>query len=103
MKYFLIKYRFKNGSEDEWHQNIARFIAALDADPALSGRVSYRCMKAREGSDYYHVAAAADEDAVKMLQSREFFSRYTGQTDLAAGGEVDVVPLEVIAQTAKAP
>jgi hypothetical protein len=103
MKYFLIKYRFKNGSEDEWHQNIARFIAALDADPALSGRVSYRCMKAREGSDYYHLAAAADDDAVKMLQSREFFSRYTGQTDLAAGGEVDVVPLEVISQTAKAP
>ncbi len=30
MKHFLIKYRRENGSEDEWHQDIARFIAALE-------------------------------------------------------------------------
>jgi hypothetical protein len=103
MKYFLIKYRFKNGSEEDWHRNIATFISALDGDPVLRGRISYRCMKASAGPDYYHLAAAADDDAVKLLQSREFFSRYTGQTDLVAGGDVDVVPLELIAQTAAAP
>lgn len=102
MKYFLIKYRFKSGaSPEQWHRDIAAFIAALDGDPELKGRISYRCMRAREGSDYYHLATAADDDAVKTLQSREFFSRYTGQTDLAAGGEVDVIPLEVIAETAR--
>jgi hypothetical protein len=36
---------------------------------------------------------------VKTLQSREFFSRYTEKTELAAGGDVEVVPLELIAQT----
>jgi hypothetical protein len=99
MKHFLIKYRLKNVPEEQWQQDIVRFIAALDGDPDLSGKISYRCMKGRGGSDYYHLAAAADEEAIKALQSREFFSRYTEQTKLAAGGEVEVLPLEIVAQT----
>jgi hypothetical protein len=99
VKHFLIKYRLKNGSPETWHQDIVRFITALDGDPALRGKISYRCMKGRDGSDYYHLAAAADEQAIKALQSREFFSRYTEQTKLAAGGEVEVLPLEIIAET----
>jgi len=98
VKHFLIKYRLKNGSESEWHQQIARFIAALDSDPALQG-ISYRCMKVRGGADYYHLAAAADDDAVKALQSRDFFKHYTEQTKRASGGEVEVQPLEIVAQT----
>ena len=99
MKQFLIKYRLTNGPEERWHQDIVQFISALDNDPALSGKISYRCLKARGGSDYYHLAAAADDQAIQALQSREFFSRYTEQTKLAAGGEVEVLPLEIIAQT----
>lgn len=99
MKHFLIKYRFKDGSEDAWHQDIARFISAVDNDPALRGKITYRCMKHRGGADYYHLATAADDDAIKALQSQEFFKRYTEQTKFAAGGEVEVLPLEIIAQT----
>ena len=98
MKQFLIKYRLKNGSEPQWHADIARFIAALDADPALKG-ITYRCMKHRGGTDYYHLATAADDEAVKALQSRDFFSRYTEQTKHTAGGEVEVLPLDVVAET----
>ena len=72
MKHFLIKYRLKNGSEERWHQDIVRFISALDNDPALRGKISYRCMKGRGGSDYYHIATAADDDAIRALQAREF-------------------------------
>lgn len=99
MKHFMIKYLFKSGSEAEWHQDIARFIAALDADPDLRGKISYRCMKVRGSSDYYHLAATADEQATKTLQSRAFFPAYTAQTKLVAGGEVEVLPLEIIAET----
>jgi len=101
MKYFLIKYSFKNGSEADWHRQVRDFIAALDGDPALAGKISYRCMKAKNGADYYHLACAADEQAVGALQQREFFQRYTGATKRAAGGEVEVLPLEVIAETAR--
>ncbi len=100
MKHFLIKYRFQNGSQDAWHKDIAEFISALDGDPALRGKISYRCMKTRDGSDYYHLATAVDEQAIKALQACAFFSRYTEKTKLAAGGSVDVLPLEIIAETA---
>jgi hypothetical protein len=99
MKQFLIKYRLTNGTQEQWHQDIAGFIAGLEADPALKGKISYRCMKSRDGVDYYHLASAVDDQAIKALQEREFFKRYTEQTKLVAGGEVEVLPLEVIAET----
>jgi hypothetical protein len=100
MKHFLIKYRLTNGTEADWHQAIARFISALDDDPDLNGKVSYRCMKIRDGQAYYHLAAAADDQAIKVLQQREYFQRYTEATKGVAGGDVVVSPLEIIAQTA---
>jgi len=101
MTHFLIKYRFTSGTEEEWHREVARFIAEIDSDPALSGKITYRCMKSRTGPDYYHLASAADDQAVKALQEREFFKRYSERTKLVAGGELDVVPLVIIAETGR--
>jgi len=99
MKQFLIKYRLQNATPEAWYKDVAEFIAALDSDPALQGRISYCCMKNRDGSDYYHLATAADDAAVKALQQSGFFSRYTEKTRQVAGGAVDVLPLEIIAET----
>ena len=60
-------------------------------------------MKIREGSEYFHLAAAADEQAIKTLQQRDFFKRYTEKTKLAADGDVVVSPLEIIAETMHRP
>jgi hypothetical protein len=100
MKHFMIKYQFTNGTPAEWHQEIGRFIAALNADPELKGKISYRVMKHRDDSSYFHLAAAADEQAVKTLQSRDFFKHYTEKTRQVAGGEVMVTPIELIDATA---
>jgi hypothetical protein len=83
--------------------DIAAFIAALDNDPDLKGKISYRCMKVRDDANYDHLAAASDEQAVKVLQQREFFKRYTEKTRVVAGGEVSVAPLEIIAETKAQP
>lgn len=99
MKQFLIKYRLQNATPEAWHKDIADFIAALDGDPALQGKISYCCMKNRDGSDYYHLATAADDAAIKALQQSAVFSRYTEKTRQAAGGSVDVLPLEIVAET----
>jgi hypothetical protein len=101
MKQFLIKYRFTTGTKEDWHRQIARFIANLDSDPVLKGRISYRCMKNTKDEDYYHLARAADDQAPKDLQQRQWFKDYTEQTRLVAGGEVEVLPLEIIAETAQ--
>jgi hypothetical protein len=103
MKHFMIKYQFANGTTEEWHREIGRFISALDNDPELKGKIIYRCMKNRDDSSYYHLAAAADEQAIKALQQRDFFKHYTEKTRQVAGGEVVVTPIELIAETAHRP
>jgi len=102
MKRFMIKYQFANGTAEEWHREIGRFIAALNSDPELKGKISYRCMKNRDDSSYYHLAAATDEQAIKTLQQRDFFKHYTEKTRQVAGGDVVVTPIELIAETARA-
>jgi hypothetical protein len=101
MKHFMIRYQFTNGAPEEWHREIGRFIAALNEDAELKGRISYRCMKSRDDTSYYHLAAAADEQAVKTLQAREFFKNYTEKTRQVAGGDVVVTPMELIAETSQ--
>ena len=100
MKHFMIKYQFANGTTEAWHQEIGRFISALDRDPELKGKIVYRCLKNRDDSSYFHLASAADEAAVKTLQSRDFFKHYREKTRQAAGGHVTVTPIELIAETA---
>jgi hypothetical protein len=101
MKHFIISYARRNGSAADWHRHIAEFIAQLDADPELNGKIGYRCMKMRDDSNYLHLAAAADEQAVKLLHSKDFFKHYTEKTRAVAGGEVTVTPVEIIAETAR--
>jgi hypothetical protein len=101
MKHFLIKYRFKEGSQDDWHEEIKRFIAAIESDKALNGRIAYRCMQAggKFAGDCYHLAATADDEAAKTLQERAFFQHYTGESKRVSGGTIEVVPLSIIAET----
>jgi hypothetical protein len=74
MKQFLIKYRHTNGSTEDWHREIGQFIAAIDGDPALAGKVGYRCLKARDGADYFHIATVHDDSGRIALQ--ETLRRY---------------------------
>jgi hypothetical protein len=101
MKHFMIKYQFANGTTEEWHREIQTFISAIDNDPDLKGKISYRCMKNRDDSSYMHLAAAVDEQAIKTLQARDFFKHYTEKTRQVAGGDVVVTPIELIAETAR--
>jgi hypothetical protein len=99
VKHFLIKYSFQSGTREAWHDQIREFIARVDGDADLRGKITYRCMKEREGTGYYHFAAVSDDQAVKALQSKDFFKRYTEETKRVGGGVVEVVPLELIAET----
>ena len=100
MKQFLIKYRHTEGTTEDWHREIGKFIAAIDADPALKGKVAYRCMKARDGADYFHIATVHDDAGRVALQDRPFFKHYTEETRRISGGTLEVTPLETVAQTA---
>jgi len=100
MQQFIISYTFTEGSEEEWHATIAKFIQNLETHPELKGRISYRCLKAKGGLDYYHLATVADEEVGKILGAQDFFKSYTAETERVGGGSVRVTPLELVAETA---
>ncbi|MBV8392516.1 MAG: hypothetical protein JOY81_04975 [Alphaproteobacteria bacterium] len=100
MKQFLIRYRRTEAPPDEWHREISAFIAGIEADPAIRGKVDYRCMKARDGADYFHIATVHDDAGRVALQDRPWFKRYTERTREISGGTIEVLPLETIAATA---
>ena len=81
MKHFLIKYRFKSGSKDEWHQEIARFIAALDNDPALKGKISYRCMKRRKAPITITGPRPPTMRLSRHFKRTQFSGRYHGKDE----------------------
>jgi hypothetical protein len=99
MRHFLIKYRLRHGSAEDWHRRIAEFVSALDTDPDLKGRIAYWVLKPVGGDDYYHLATVMDDKAVGILQAKDFFKRHSERTRLAAGEDVKGVPLEIVAET----
>ncbi|MCK1425685.1 hypothetical protein IVB14_27930 [Bradyrhizobium sp. 180] len=100
MKHFMIKYEFRSGTTEAWHQEVGRFIRAIDGDPELKGRIGYRVLKHRDDGSYIHLASVMDDTAQKTLQSRDFFRAYQEMTRKVAGGEVTVTPIEMIGATA---
>jgi len=100
MKHFMIKYEFKNGTTEAWHQEVGRFIKAIDVDPELKGRIGYRVLKNRDNGSYFHLASVSHDAAQKALQSRDFFRAYQEMTRKVAGGEVTATPIEWIGATA---
>ena len=98
MKSFMIRYQRRNGTAEAWHNEIAQFIAALDSDAELRGRISYRCMKVGD-DQYYHIATVIDDEAPKILQQRDFFKSYNERTRAIGGGEVVVSPIEIVGET----
>ena len=102
MKRTLITYTFRldDGSVEAWHRSVAEFISALENDPELKSKITYRCMKGKDSAVYYHLAESADDEATKTLVSRDFFKRYTEETKRVAGGAILVTALETIAETA---
>jgi hypothetical protein len=101
MKRFLIQYtyRLEAGSVEDWHRHVREFIAAIENEPTLKGRIGYRCMRVKDSPNYFHIAEARDDDAANALQKHAFFKSYTEETKRVAGGTVTVSPLETIAET----
>jgi hypothetical protein len=99
MNYFLIQYRFEREPDHDWHEDIKRFIKALEDDPELNGKIAYRSFRSSDGR-YFHIAAAVDEAAAAELNERDFFEAYTAKVEAVGNGTVDVLPLELVAETA---
>jgi len=83
MKHFMIKYQFANGTTEDWHREIGRFIAALNSDPELKGKISYRCMKNRDDTSYYHLAASRRSRRCSSAISSSIIRKRPGRSPAA--------------------
>ncbi|HEY1653607.1 MAG TPA: hypothetical protein VGF86_00670 [Candidatus Tumulicola sp.] len=101
MKYFLITYALANGSPEDWYPEVEEFIATLEADPVLGDKITHRSLKRKDGATYYHLATTADDAAAKALGETDFFEKYTQRCDSVSNGAVEVIPLELVAETSR--
>ena len=99
MKHFLIQYRREHGTPEAWHEEVKRFTTALDNDAELADRIAYRCMAGGASQAYVNIATVMDDQANKILQSREYFQHYTAEVKRVSGGKVEVSPFSTVAET----
>jgi hypothetical protein len=97
--YSLIEYRIKEPSKT-WESEVVPFIEAIDGDPSLRGRISYRCLKQQDGVSFCHFAAASDESAVEELKRKPFFKPYSERLRAVAESGPKFTKVAVIGGTA---
>jgi hypothetical protein len=98
MIYSLIRYAIREPSED-WEREVSAFIQAIDRDPSLRGRVSYRCLKESDGVSFCHIAAAVNDSAVEDLKERPFFKPYSAKLRAIATRGPEFTKLQVVGET----
>jgi len=86
MKQFLIKYQLKVGTEEQRRDEMVAFIAAMNGDPAVKGRISYRCMKVPGKPDYWHIVTAEDDASIVAMGGSGIESQPTRATEAAVRG-----------------
>jgi hypothetical protein len=92
-----LRERLQFAAQDAWSDLPGSLCAS--EEPGSDLAIAQGSVPVRDGIDYYHLAFAVDDRAIKTLQERDFFKRYTEKTKFVAGGEVEVLPLEVVAET----
>lgn len=94
----LIQYDYV-GDEGEWMAACEAFVAAIDADPDLTGKFSYRISKAPDGVGRVHVGRWEAKETLAHLQAQDFFQTFAEKIGEFSGGKRTATPLELAAGT----
>ena len=98
MVYSQIRYTLNTPSE-LWEQEVMAFIEAVDSDPSLSGRISYRSFKGADGVSFYHMSGAADAGALAELMAKPFFKEYAARVKAVSKIGPEVTQLNLVGGT----
>ena len=101
MKQFLIRYRRGGTDAETWHRDVAAFIAALDGDAELSGKISRIAACASPTATIICISPRRQtRPPSRRCNPRDYFKRYNERTrQVAADGKVEVLKLDVVAET----
>ncbi len=94
----LIQYDY-DGDEAPWLAAIEAFVTAIDADPDLRRKFSYRVATAADGVGRVHVGRWDSEATLAHLQSQEFFKQFAGKIGEFSGGGPNATRLQLAAET----
>ncbi|MBT7664936.1 MAG: hypothetical protein HN608_08420, partial [Rhodospirillaceae bacterium] len=95
----LIQYDY-DGDEGPWLAAAEEFVAAIDADPALHGKFSYRVNVAPDGVGRVHVGEWDSEETLSHLQSQDFFKTFAAKIGEFSGSGPNATRLSLAAETA---
>jgi len=94
----LIQYDY-DGDESAWQTAVEGFVTAIDADPDLRGKFSYRVNTAADGVGRVHVGRWDKEETLAHLQAQDFFKQFAAKVGEFAGGSPNVTRLRQAAGT----
>ena len=80
----LIQYEY-SGDEAAWRAAVDAFVAAVQADDEVNGDFSYVVNTLGDGPKRVHIGRWTDASAVKLLQSRDYFSTFSTALQAMAG------------------
>jgi hypothetical protein len=94
----LIQYDY-DGDEAPWLAAVEAFVTAIDADPVLRGKFSYRVNTAADGVGRVHVGCWDNEATLAHLQSQDFFKLFAGKIGEFSVGGPNATRLRLAAET----
>ncbi len=94
----LIQYDY-DGDEAAWLSAAEDFVAAIDNDPVLRGKFSYRVNIAADGVGRAHVGRWDSDETLAHLQSQDFFKTFAAKVGEFAGGAQNATRLRLAAET----
>ena len=83
MKNVLVEYQF-DGDDRAWRKLVSDFLSDIEADTQLVGNFHYQVFSLPEGRRL-HIGRWANENALKYLQSKEFFRTFSHGVKALAG------------------
>lgn len=98
MRAITIRYKF-SGPEDAWLKMVGDFIAAIDADPEVTGRFTYQVTTADDRETRVHWGRWDSRETLQKVQSRDYFKAFTSRLRELAG-QPDSLASDVVLKTA---
>jgi hypothetical protein len=89
-----------SGDEAAWKKATSDFIAAIDSDKEIAGRLHYRVNKARDGNRRVHWGWWDSPETVAKMQSRDYFKTFSAKVREMAGGTLSSTQIVRHDQTA---
>lgn len=94
----VVRYRY-DGDDAAWRGVVTTFVDAIGADDVVRGRFRYTVTTARDGVTRMHIGRWDSDEALKTVQSRDYFRAFSEAIQHFAGDTLESARIDVAAAT----